>query len=80
METFFDWVTVLTFMGIAGTFFYRVRAEDPPLLLYIGLAVGCFAANWLGNAGHIALGLVMIAAIIVGWIQIGLAARRPGRG
>ncbi|NWG46206.1 MAG: hypothetical protein HXY25_06620 [Alphaproteobacteria bacterium] len=80
METYFDWITVLAFMIIAGTFFYRVRAEDPPLVLYVGLSIGCAIANWLGNEGHVIPAFVAIGAVVGGYLHVGWSERRPGRG
>ena len=56
METVYDWVTVAIFAGLVVLFVQRSTAEEQlkehdSLLLYLGAALGCAVANYLGNQG-----------------------------
>ena len=69
MQTVYDWVTVAIFAGLVVLFVQRSTAEDEPhqrdsLLLYLGAAVGCAVANYLGNQGFHLIAVPLIAATI----------------
>jgi hypothetical protein len=69
METIFDWLTVLTFMGLVVLFLQRSSQPDPPDTIwhYLPAAVGCAAVNYAGNHGFTiaaAAGLVGVLAYI----------------
>ncbi len=51
METIYDWVTIAIFAGLVVLFLQRSTAALPRdnMLQYLGAAVGCGVANWLGN-------------------------------
>jgi hypothetical protein len=69
MQTIFDWLTVLTFAGLAVLYLQRSSMEEPQdrIWHYLPPAVGCALVNYLGNEGYIviaALGLVAVLAYI----------------
>jgi drug/metabolite transporter (DMT)-like permease len=57
MESVYDWVTVAIFAGLVVLFVQRSTAveehprEHDSLLLYLGAALGCAVANYVGNKG-----------------------------
>ncbi len=68
MVTLYDWITIIVFCAVALTFLNRSilppdRQDNP--LSYIPPAVGCALANWLGNEGHIAGFVIVLAASVV---------------
>jgi drug/metabolite transporter (DMT)-like permease len=77
METVYDWVTVAIFAGLVVLFVQRSTAEEQmrqhdSLLLYLGAALGCAVANYVGNqgvksdsSGLQVLAVALIAATIV---------------
>jgi hypothetical protein len=69
MQTIFDWLTVLTFAGLAVLYLQRSSMEEPQdrIWHYLPPAVGCALVNYLGNEGYsviAALGLVAVLAYI----------------
>ena len=69
METVFDWLTVLTFAGLAVLYLQRSTQSEPSdkIWQYLPPAVGCAIVNYVGNEGYTiiaALGLVMVLAYI----------------
>ena len=69
METVYDWVTVAIFAGLVVLFVQRSTSDEPTgehdsLLLYLGAALGCAAANYLGNKGLHILAVPLIVATI----------------
>ena len=67
METIFDWLTVITFGGLAVLFLQRSSMEEPgdKTWHYIPPAIGCAAVNYLGNHDQVYIaiaGLVMVLA------------------
>ena len=67
METVYDWVTVAIFAGLVVLFLQRSTSEEQPrehdsLLLYLGAALGCAVANYVGNKG-LKLGNVSLQAL-----------------
>ena len=73
METVYDWVTVAIFAGLVVLFVQRSTAEEPArqhdsLLLYLGAALGCAVANYVGNQGVKSgnSGLQLLGAALIG--------------
>jgi len=69
METIFDWLSVLTFAGLAVLYLQRSVAPEPrdKIWHYLPPAIGCAAANYVGNQGYAviaAIGLVAVLAYI----------------
>lgn len=69
METIFDWLSVLTFAGLAVLYLQRSVAPAPrdKVWHYLPPAIGCAASNYAGNEGYAvvaALGLVAVLAYI----------------
>ncbi len=69
METIFDWLTVLTFAGLAILYLQRSAAPEPQdrVWQYLPPAIGCSLVNYFGNQGYTvlaALGLVAVLAYI----------------
>ena len=69
MESIFDWITVVTFAGLAVLYLQRSSADDPQdkVWHYLPPALGCMAVNWIGeNVSAIAgvIGLVAVLAYI----------------
>lgn len=56
METPFDWVTIMVFAGLIVLFLQRSSMDNPPdtIWQYLPPAIGCGAANYLGNEGYVA--------------------------
>lgn len=70
METVYDWVTVAIFAGLVVLFLQRSTAEEAPsehdsLLLYLGAALGCAVANYVGNKGLHLIAVPLIGATIL---------------
>jgi hypothetical protein len=70
METVYDWVTVAIFAGLVVLFVQRSTSEEQlrehdSLLLYLGAALGCAVANYLGNQGWHVLAVPLIAATLL---------------
>jgi uncharacterized membrane protein YccC len=69
METVYDWVTVAIFAGLVVLFVQRSTSDEElkehdSLLLYLGAALGCAVANYLGNKGMHLLAVPLIAATL----------------
>jgi hypothetical protein len=69
METIFDWLTVLTFAGLAVLYLQRSALAEPSdhIWQYLPPAIGCALVNYIGNEGYTipaALGLVVVLAYI----------------
>lgn len=67
METVYDWVTLGIFAGLVVLFLQRSVSDDnnDPILPYLGAAVICALANYLGNEGHDLLAVAVILANVV---------------
>jgi len=70
MRTVYDWVTVAIFAGLVVLFLQRSTAEEQPrehdsLLLYLGAALGCAVANYVGNKGLDLIAVPLIVATIL---------------
>lgn len=69
METIFDWLTVITFAGLAVLYLQRSAMPEPQdrIWHYLPPAIGCAVVNYVGNEGYpvlAALGLVVVLAYI----------------
>lgn len=66
METPFDWLTVLTFMGLAVLFLQRSTEETPSdsIWQYLPPAVGCALVNYLGNNGYEVIAIIGLVAVL----------------
>ena len=81
MSTIYDLITVGIFAGLAILFLQRsATPSDPPdhMYQYAPPALGCAAANWLGNNQQdvIAL-LVVLAVLIYSWLVLKPFRRNP---
>jgi drug/metabolite transporter (DMT)-like permease len=72
METVYDWITVAIFAGLVVLFVQRSTAEEElkehdSLLLYLGAALGCAVANYVGNRGikSESSGMQLLAAALI---------------
>ena len=68
METVFDWITIAIFGGLVVLFLHRsVQPGEPQdtILHYLPPAVGCAAANWVGNPEPSGLGQPVFSFLIV---------------
>jgi hypothetical protein len=77
MHTVWDWATLGLFCALAVLFLQRsvgpaIRGDH--ILHYVPPALGCAAANWLGNAGHDwqASGLLVASAAYVAFVLLRL--------
>lgn len=66
MESIFDWITVLTFCVLAVIYLQRSAADDPQdkVWHYLPPALGCAAANWLGDNVSPILGVVGLVVVL----------------
>lgn len=69
MQTLFDWLTLLTFCGLAVLYLQRSAMADPQdkIWQYAPPAIGCAVVNYLGNEGYsiiASVGLVAVFAYI----------------
>jgi hypothetical protein len=66
VETFWDWITVFTFAGLATLLLQRSAEEEPRdhLWQYAPPAVGCALVNYLGNEGYHAPAAVIFVAVV----------------
>ncbi|MES2492304.1 MAG: XrtV sorting system accessory protein [Pseudomonadota bacterium] len=67
METIYDWLTVLLFGALAVLYLQRSAADEPTdrVWHYLPPAIGCAAANYLGNHGQGILAVVIIVLVMV---------------
>lgn len=67
METVFDWLTVGIFAGLAVLFLQRSagpRPKDDRIAYYLPPAMGCAAANYLGNHDWRMIAVVLMTGTI----------------
>jgi hypothetical protein len=78
METIFDWLTVLTFAGLAVLYLQRSAASEPTdrLWHYLPPAIGCAIVNYLGNEGYEIVGAIGLV-LVLAYIYYVLRPRRP---
>lgn len=65
METLFDWLTVLTFSGLAVLYLQRSSMDQPPdkIWHYAPPAIGSALVNYLGNEGFAVAGIAGLVAV-----------------
>jgi hypothetical protein len=74
MQTVYDWLTIAIFAGLAVVYLQRSAGARPAhdaAWKYLPPAIGCMAANQVGNAGwSLAATLLMVAALAYVWFVI----------
>lgn len=78
MQTVYDWVTIAIFAGLIVLFLQRSTAEvqTDRVIDYLPPALFCALGNYLGNNGHTALAILVIAVIpVYVWMVL-----KPQRG
>jgi len=73
LETIFDWLTVIAFGGLVILFLQRSSQDEPPDTIwhYLPPAIGCAAANYLGNEGYVIPALALLTgAAAYTWIVL----------
>lgn len=68
METVYDWMSMAIFAGLVVLFLHRSTSEGAPrdtVLHYLPPALGCAAANYIGNAGNGALSAALLLGVLV---------------
>ena len=67
METIWDWITVISFSGLATLLLQRSSEETPrdKLWQYAPPAVGCAVVNFLGNEGYHLIAAMLLVGVIV---------------
>lgn len=76
METVFDWITVITFAGLAVLYLQRSSAEEPQdrIWQYLPPAIGCAVVNKVGNEGYPLLAVLGLVAVLA-WVYYVLKPR-----
>ncbi len=67
MHTVYDFLTIFIFAGLIVVFLQRSMGDyqgDDPMWRYLVAAVGCAAANYLGNAGYAIPAVLLIVATL----------------
>ena len=68
METIYDLVTLAIFAGLVVLLLQRSTSsdadQDAPLYIYLIAGGGCAAANYFGNEGNDAIGIILITATL----------------
>ena len=68
MDTVYDWISLALFAGLIVLFLQRSTSEhsekDVSLLYYLAAGAGCAVADYLGNHGHDAIAIAVLAATI----------------
>jgi hypothetical protein len=79
METIFDWLTVLTFLGLVVLYLQRSSMPDPPDTIwhYLPAAIGCGLVNYLGNENYTIVAAAGIVAVFA-YIYYVIYLRRIG--
>jgi hypothetical protein len=62
VATIFDYVTIASFLAMAGAFFMLTEREPRTLLHFLAVGTAFAVANQLGNAGHVILSTFLIVA------------------
>lgn len=78
METYWDWLTVITFAGLTTLLLQRSSEEEPrdELWQYAPPAIGCAVTNYFGNEGqHLIAGALFIG--VISYIFLILKVRLP---
>jgi len=67
MQTIFDWVTMAIFGGLVVLFLHRSAGPEDrhdKVYHYVPPALGCAAANYLGNNGQQTVAIVIVLAVV----------------
>ena len=67
MQTIFDWITMAVFGGLVVLFLQRSAGPEDrhdKMYHYVPPALGCAAANYLGNNGQQTVAIVIILAVV----------------
>jgi hypothetical protein len=62
MDTPYDWMTVIAFVGLVALFFKQGHQDTPTIAKYGGVGLALAIANQLGNRGMILGACTIIAA------------------
>ena len=68
METVYDWTSLAVFAGLVVLFLHRSVKEGEPqdkMIYYLPPAIGCAAANYVGNNGLGLLSLIILLAVVI---------------
>jgi hypothetical protein len=67
VETFWDWITVIAFSGLATLLLQRSAEENPSdkLWQYGPPAVGCAVVNYLGNEGYDLFAAILFVGVVI---------------
>jgi hypothetical protein len=74
METVFDVVTVICFVGLAIAFFRLTDRNTRTLVEFLLAALALAVANQIGNAGQTVLGLALILGSL-GFVALATTAK-----
>lgn len=80
METVYDWITIAIFGGLVVLFLHRSVQQGEPqdtIFHYLPPAVGCAAANWVGNPPQ-NQGLISFLIVLGVLVYIGLVLKPFG--
>lgn len=66
MESIFDWLTVLTFCGLAVLYLQRSTAPEQTdkIWHYLPPAFGCMAVNYIGDEGYPLPATALLVAVL----------------
>lgn len=67
MQTIFDWVTMGIFGGVVVLFLQRSMNPEGArdrIYHYVPPALGCAAANYLGNNGQRTIAIILVIAVV----------------
>lgn len=67
METIYDWMSVAIFGALVILFLHRSVGDQEPtdsILHYMPPAIGCAAANYLGNEGQGPLSALIVVGVL----------------
>ncbi|WP_225206463.1 XrtV sorting system accessory protein [Novosphingobium huizhouense] len=78
MQTVFDWLSVLLFAALVVLYLQRSSRATPVdrIWQYIPPAIGCAAANYLGNHGS-PLAAVVLMVLVMAYVFYALLRPRP---
>lgn len=68
METVHDWMSMAVFAGLVVLFLHRSTSDGAmkdTLFHYLPPAVGCAAANYVGNEGNAVLSVALLIAVLI---------------
>ncbi|HKX22728.1 MAG TPA: hypothetical protein VJM81_05570 [Rhizorhapis sp.] len=81
MSTIYDWMTIALFAGLIVLFLQRSTDDGPEvdsILHYLPPSIGCAVVNYLGNEGHDAAALAVLA-VTLGYVWMVLKPFVAGR-